>query len=422
MLKLIAESSAELLDFIEGLDTPLSAPQKRHVLQIADALITTEGRKDLSNLYRHIVGDPCPKSAADTFREAPWQSEDIRESLRAHLVKTAFELADAEGVPKRVFLSVDDSLTVKDKHSHKLECVDWHFDHTRSTMNKPAFTKGMVYVVLRLTVGNISVTIDVQLYLREKTIRHLNRSRQQGEKLQFRTKLEIAREMLEAITPLLPEDYQVYVLFDSWYASAKFIKWCRKQDWHIICQLKSNRNLDGVAVKLHNQRLKHQQYARVGVPAADKTDDRHYLVRSVSGKLNGLPGTVRVFISKRHPEDRRPRYFLCTDLSLSAEQALTFYHHRWACEVTNWYIAERLGWADSRLWRFESTYKFMTVLWLALAFLECQKARDQQYGNLADVIRAHRRKHAHKLVEEACALVLKLGDVAPVLARFTVAA
>ncbi len=51
MLKLIAENSAELLDFIDGLDTPLSVPQKRHVLQIADALITAEGRKDWSNLY-----------------------------------------------------------------------------------------------------------------------------------------------------------------------------------------------------------------------------------------------------------------------------------------------------------------------------------------------------------------------------------
>ena len=68
MLKLIAETSAELLDFIEQLDIPLSKPQLRHLLQIADALITTEGRKDLSNLYRHIVGDPCPKSAADTSK------------------------------------------------------------------------------------------------------------------------------------------------------------------------------------------------------------------------------------------------------------------------------------------------------------------------------------------------------------------
>ena len=73
MLKSIAEVSAELLSFIEARQLSLSKPQKQHVAQVADALITTEGSKTLSALYRSIVADPCPKSAADTFREAPGQ-------------------------------------------------------------------------------------------------------------------------------------------------------------------------------------------------------------------------------------------------------------------------------------------------------------------------------------------------------------
>ncbi len=387
MLKVIAESSPELLDFIENLDMPLSEPQKRHVLQIADALITTEGRKDLSNLYRHIVGDPCAKSAADTFRQAPWQADDIRVPLQTHLVKTAFELAESQNASKVVGLSLDDSLTEKDNHSKRLESVDWQFDHKRSFPGTVVYTKGMVYVMLRLSVGDISFTVKMRLYLRAKTIRRLNRSREKGEKLKFRTKLEIARQMLEEIAPLIPIGYKVYVLFDSWYASAALIKWCRSQNWHVICRLKSNRNLDGVSVKQHNQRLKHQRYTRVRVPAADDADPKRYLVRSATGKLNSLSETVRVFISKRHHKDNRPRYYASTDTSLNAQLALTFFNHRWGCEVANWYISERLGWADSRLWRLESTDKFMMVLWLALAFLEYQQAQDQQAKNLAGVIR-----------------------------------
>ncbi len=75
-------------------------PQQHHVRQIADGLITVEGDKNLSNLYRHFVDVPCPKSAADTFREAPWQTDDIRVPLREHLVKTAFELAEVQGAAK----------------------------------------------------------------------------------------------------------------------------------------------------------------------------------------------------------------------------------------------------------------------------------------------------------------------------------
>jgi hypothetical protein len=103
MLKSIAAVAPDLAHFVEALNLRLSRPQQQHVKQIADGLITIEGDKNLSNLYRHFVGDPCPKSAADTFREAPWTAEDIRIPLRKHLVKTAFRLAEAQGV----FLIID---------------------------------------------------------------------------------------------------------------------------------------------------------------------------------------------------------------------------------------------------------------------------------------------------------------------------
>jgi hypothetical protein len=83
MLKTIADVSPQLAAFVLSLHLSLSRPQLRHVSQVADALITTEGSKTLSALYRHIVNDPCPKAAADTFREAPWSADDLQ-TLRAH--------------------------------------------------------------------------------------------------------------------------------------------------------------------------------------------------------------------------------------------------------------------------------------------------------------------------------------------------
>jgi hypothetical protein len=41
-----------------------------------------------------------------------------------------------------------------------------------------SFAKGFVYVLLRLTVGEVSFTIDMQLYLRASTVRRLNKNRQ----------------------------------------------------------------------------------------------------------------------------------------------------------------------------------------------------------------------------------------------------
>jgi hypothetical protein len=322
MLKQIVSASPELKQFVDALELPLSAPQLRHVRQIADGLITVEGDKNLSNLYRHFVDEPCPKSAADTFREAPWQADDIRSPLRAYLVKLAFELAEAAGAPKRAFLSLDDSFTEKDRHSKRLESVDWHFDHARSRPKEPVHSKGTIYVTLRLTVGDISLTVDIQLYLKEKTVRKLNRARRRGQRLPFRTKLTIARQMLKAIAPLLPTGYQVYVVFDSWYASARFIKWCRKRKWHVICRLKSNRNLDRIPVKRHHQRLRHRRYTQVRVRAADDERAATYQVRSLTGRLNQVYEPVRVYISTRHSRDKHPRYYGSTVTTLSPHDAL----------------------------------------------------------------------------------------------------
>ena len=372
-------------------------------------------------MYRHIVGNPCPKSAADTFREAPWQAKDIRSHLQEFEVRTAFEIAEAVGAPKRVFLSLDDSLTAKDNGSKRLQVVDWYSDHTQSWPNHPFYTKGAVYIMLRLTVGEVSFTIDLMPYLRAKTIRQLNRIRQGAEKLTFRTKIDIARAMLEAVQPLIPKGYEVYLLHDSWYAAASLMKWCRKQKWHVICRLKSNRSLDGVQVRQHNQQQKHRPYTRVRVRAADEKRAKTYLVRALTGKLSNLPETVRVYISKRHSGDRYPRYYVSTNPSLSADKALNWFLERWSCEVANWYIAERLGWADCRLWRVESAEKFLMVLWLALAYLECRQATEKEHENPADVIRSHRQEHAVRLLKEACSMALRWGNVPAVLARYTLA-
>ena len=59
------------------------------------------------------------------------------------------------------------------------------------------------------------------------------------------------------------------------------------------------------------------------------------------------------------------------------------------------------------------------VLWLALAYLEYRKAREYSRRSLADIIRLHRNAHARRLLEEACHLVLQVGNIADVMARFT---
>ncbi|MBN1285105.1 MAG: transposase [Anaerolineae bacterium] len=232
------------------------------------------------------------------------------------------------------------------KATRHLEGIDWHHDHTESWAKHQVYKNSLVFLALRVHVGPFSFTVDIRPYLREKTVRRLNRKRPQNKRLKFRSKVSLARMVLADLVPLIPDEYQVCVLFDSWHAAARIIKWCRQRNWHVICALRSNRGLNGQKLSVHNRRLRHKRYERATLTAADHKCT--YLVRSLTGALADVPGAVRVFISKRHPSDKKPRYFMTTDLSLSARCALTWYQKRWPCEVVFFYLKTRLGLGDFR--------------------------------------------------------------------------
>jgi len=132
---------------------------------------------------------------------------------------------------------------------------------------------------------------------------------------------------LEALRPLLPKGWAIYVQFDSWYASAKLINSIRRQGWHVTCGLKCNRKLNGVRVDHLASALRHRRYTRVRITATDGNTTPYY-VRTTTGRLSEVPDDVRVWFSKRHPRGKSSAYFLSTELTRSAQQALQGYGGR----------------------------------------------------------------------------------------------
>ena len=189
------------------------------------------------------------------------------------------------------------------------------------------------------------------------------------QRLHFRKKTTLAQEILAALQQLLPPGFQVYVLFDSWYAANRLLRFCRRHSWHVVCAIKSNRKLDNRKLSQWPQALRHQRYQPIELTATDQRQ-RTYLVRMRQGKLNTLPFKVCAFISQRHPRDKHPKYFLCTDLALSAQQILSIYQKRWPIEVDNFYVKQHLGLADFRVQSYEATEKGFAIVFLTLVYLQ----------------------------------------------------
>ena len=251
MLTHILHNSEPLCAFIDQLDLNLSQPQRRHLVTLVDALLVCESRKTLAALRRQLVEGRDVSNMADCLRISPWTAATVRQPLGIFMVRWAIQQAERAGAPKRIYVNLDDSIAAKHKATRHLEGVDWHYDHLESTKRQPRYKNGLTYLACTVVVGTIQVTFDVRLYLRERTVRRLNRRRRPTQRLHFISKPRLARQVLEALRPLLPTGWEVTIQFDSWYASARLLKYIHRQGWHTVCGLKSNRKLNGTRLDQH---------------------------------------------------------------------------------------------------------------------------------------------------------------------------
>lgn len=419
MLTRILHNSDHLQSFVNNLNLDLSVPQKQHMLNMADALLVCEDTKTLAALQRQFVQAPDASNMADFLRISPWQAPDARDALRQFQVDRLLAEAKKAQTAPTIYLNIDDSLGEKDKATRHIEAVAWHHDHSESTKNKPRYKNAFCYLVCTMRVGQQTATVDMRLYLREKTVRRLNRQRLKEERLHFRSKYRLARTILEQLRPLLPSGWKVVVQFDSWYASARLINYCRRQNWHVTSGLKCNRLLSDKRVDKHAQELKHKWYTKVRVTTTDG-DKSIYFVRWRNGCLADVPHNVRVCFSKRHPRANALSYFMSTDFSCSTQAVLQGYSGRWSCEVVNFYTKTQLGLADFRVRSYEAVDRYMVVVHLAWAYVEQRfdRERSSQIQTYGDIIRRHREEHAIDWLTGAVEMAIETEDVDLVLQHF----
>ena len=131
---------------------------------------------------------------------------------------------------------------------------------------------------------------------------------------------------------------------------------------------------------------------------------------------------VRVLLSQRAPGARAPRYFLCTDLTLSAQEILNLYQKRWSQEVDYWYVKLQLGLADFRLQSYEAIEKWYAVVYFVLAYLYWQRYEDAdtpaQATSLSEVVQKIRRRHQRDVLQSACAEVARGQPLEEVLQKY----
>lgn len=412
MFKVVAPTKM-ITSFLKYIKFDLSEPQTRHLKNFMEALLACEGTKTIAKLNQLILAPTDQSAFTDFFTYSPWSNVLFRQQVYAALVSWVLEQNKDTIFPQPVYISIDDSRSQKPKSSIHFEVTDWHFNTTESH----GYYYGVSFITVHIACGNRSTPIALRLYLRDKTIRRINRHRSKDKRIPFKSKYKIAKEILEELAQFIPKQVAVYVLFDSWYASAKLIKKCRRLRWHVICALKCNRKFRKKQAKQSRQLSQLARYTRNRdfYPIMVKSSDSsvRYWVNTQHGYLNDIKDEVSIFTSKRHPKDRSPEFFMTTDLSLSPRCGLSRYTRRWAVEVDHLYLKVRLGLGDFRLRSYERISRYFDLVCLTLAYLHWRRVEenDSNIKSLSDVIALHRHDQQDKFLRAFGEQILKHGSV-----------
>ena len=362
--------------------------------------------KSMSNIVRCVLDSADKSNLSRFFSEAPWFQDQVNDRRLRYLLQQTKPVRLPKG---KSALVLDDTLC---EHVGSLFAyIDRHYNHGDDT-----YPLAHNPVTSHYVSGPVRFPVDLRLYRRydevtqweafvqkhfpdraipkkkkERTQLHkevdpvlLQDAEFQALHRQFRTKIELALELLEAaIAHKLP--FSV-VLFDSWYLAEDFVAGLRrrKKDW--VSLLKKNRNLetnsfvlkdvDGKRIPLGGPHISVEDLVPL-IPAnayrAVTVGDTTYWTFTLAVRLPGL-GKVRLVISFEKSDLTGTYAVLVTNrVDWMAQRIIATYLQRWPIETFYQDGKEQLGLDEYRMRDAKAIQKHWCLVFVAysLLHLEC---------------------------------------------------
>lgn len=243
-------------------------------------LLTVAGRATCTRMARRLSSSV----SHDALTRALTLTRRGGQALLLRAAKSLLgELADG-------YLIIDDTV-IKKSWAKCIDYISWVYSSKEDRR-----VLGLCIVVLMWSNGTVTVPIAFRIWKPDAT-----------------TRPNIALDLLkwakkQGIRPR-------YVLFDSFYAYSKLLKWCHHQGWFFVGQVKKNRKLNEVQVKrVHS-----------------------YPYWMERGKIDGGLAVTIV----RHAK----KYFVTNDPSLDGRAIRKLYTERWDIETAFRLLHGQLGMA-----------------------------------------------------------------------------
>jgi SRSO17 transposase len=342
---------------------------------MTSAIAVCSKSKTISNLYCIMSNNHKDKKSSSSYnwflKDAKWDADEVAQR-KAELFFNAINLKEND----RLLLIIDDTYnTKKGKHT---EGVGRFYDHSKG------YIWGNNFVTSVLQSNGVFIPHKANMYVKKDEADE-----------DFRTKIQIAFE--DIIEPLgVPDGVELMIVFDSWWFSSHFITDCRELDYHVTCQLKSDKLVvpdEGTALQVtdYAKKFNTDDYKITRIEVRGKK--KRYLTVERIVKLDKI-GDVKLVISKRR-RDTDPRYYISTNTNLTGAEILSIYEDRWNIETAHREANQKLGFKDYQLRSKKAIERFIQLvfsIWTGLLILELnnpdENRKPKTIGEMVDEIRA----------------------------------
>ena len=164
--------------FLGSLHSPCPSRNADHLLQLVDGLLVSWQRPQSLGGPVQARGSLTGPTRSRTGRTrcgiSPWLTAEVRTALRRHQVEWVVGPTKRRGLPKVLYVNLDDSLGKRSKQTS----VGTRQLVPRSRRIPPppaASRKAFCYLECTPTRGYSPLQQELRLYLRDKTVRRLNR-------------------------------------------------------------------------------------------------------------------------------------------------------------------------------------------------------------------------------------------------------
>jgi len=344
--------------------------QVENAMRYLTGLIAMPERKNVSSINRSFVEYRNQASMNNFITDSTWSDEEFHRAV-IQMVKDEVE---KQGI-KHGTLIIDD--TFLEKSGEEMEGVGWFWDHSQ---NKSILAHNLVST--HYVTGKFHLPLDLEIYVKRKDCE---------DKKQFRTKVEIAKELVErAVGYGLPIDIAV---FDSWYMSEELTSFLVEKGIRAyVAEEKSDRIVlsDDSKTEMNlsewAKTIPRESFEPVEMRTSILGEKRTFRAYCTSVRMKHLDGKkVKIVVSYEDDEKldtEGPSFYVTNMRFWESKKILQTQAMRWPIEGFHRDAKQSLGLEDYQVRKIKGVKRHIAMVFFAYVLLQLGSGFDRIVGNL----------------------------------------